>query len=714
MDVRFELVRHLAPVVPSTVLDLIERLSGSSGLDELKQRECPNRQSIMSLLRKLAWFPEHFRRAALLLSRFIQAELSNDDRNQDTSYLEQLFWPLLSGTKARPQERRKVVEEMLSAPDSLSQNTGMIALRGMLQAGQFTSSHDFSFGARAVDFGWHPETAADYQDWYGGALEIAGRLALSESGLRNAARQAIAEQLRGLWCLGYVFDQLEEAAVSIGADEHWPEGWLAVGRTLRRDSERMEESLVARLLALQERLAPTGVRERVQSYVLTPAHKVTDARHGRTAQDYTQAFEAVVDDARRLGRETGRDRELFEALWSELFGPNAHQANWFGEGLAETMLDLSEAWAHLLDRYGAIEHEQRNPALLSGFIRGAAARDKVKVEGFLDDAVCDQLLGHVFPFLQVSFEIDEAGIRRLIDSIEAGLAPPHVYWNLVLGRTTESIPPTDLSRIVLGIAGLPDGQDIAMEILSMHFHGQSDNQSRMDASILDCGRQLLRSYPLDQLQHITDYRLAAIAKICLRGDDAAEDSALICRRIADASTERLIHSVELSGFVEAMLSLHPLVALDCWLEGKPDTWGRQAGRWVADIEDRNPLGKVPPPILLEWAQRNPDTRFSKLASVIPALVNEDNATAWSETALALLSAAPDRAAVLRGLTARLHPSGWSGSLADILEQRRPLIQHFLDDEDPAVRQVAREFGDALLTDIAAERSREVNRDERFE
>ena len=70
--------------------------------------------------------------------------------------------------------------------------------------------------------------------------------------------------------------------------------------------------------------------------------------------------------------------------------------------------------------------------------------------------------------------------------------------------------------------------------------------------------------------------------------------------------------------------------------------------------------------------------------------------------------------MLRGLTARLHPSGWSGSLADILEQRRPLIQHFLDDEDPAVRQVAREFGDALLTDIAAERSREVNRDERFE
>ena len=82
--------------------------------------------------------------------------------------------------------------------------------------------------------------------------------------------------------------------------------------------------------------------------------------------------------------------------------------------------------------------------------------------------------------------------------------------------------------------------------------------------------------------------------------------------------------------------------------------------------------------------------------------------------MALLSVAPDRAAVLRSLAAQLHPSGWSGSLADILEQRRPLIQHFLDDEDPALRQVAREVDGALFEEIAAERSREVDRDERFE
>ena len=218
----------------------------SSTLDELTTRECPNRQSIMSLLRKLAWFPEHFRRAVLLLSRFVQAGLSQDDRNQDTRYLEELFWPVLSGTKTGPRERLEVVDELLSAPDRTCQETGMIALSGMLHAGQFTSSHDFSFGGRAVDYGWRLKTAADYQDWYGGALEIATRLALSESFLRKAARHAIAEQFRSLWCFGYVFDQLEEAAVAIGTQEHWPEGWLAVRKTIGFDARcRIERTATA-------------------------------------------------------------------------------------------------------------------------------------------------------------------------------------------------------------------------------------------------------------------------------------------------------------------------------------------------------------------------------------------------------------------------------------------------------------------------------------
>ncbi len=254
IDPRIDLVLHLAPVAPTAVLELVERYVMGAAPAELEAAARSNRQALMSLLRKLAWFPEHFRCAALCLNRFVQAELVKGDRTQDTRYLEEVFWPLLSGVQAGPNERLSVVEELLALSDRPSQDTGMIALRGMLTAGHFTSSHDFSFAGHPLGYGWRPKTLADYQDWYGGALPIATRIALSNSPRRRMARDMIAEHFRSLWCFGHVFDQLEAAVLAVGAQEHWPEGWIEVRETLALDRERMEPGLVASLESMIEGL----------------------------------------------------------------------------------------------------------------------------------------------------------------------------------------------------------------------------------------------------------------------------------------------------------------------------------------------------------------------------------------------------------------------------------------------------------------------------
>ena len=112
----------------------------------------------------------------------------------------------------------------------------MIALRGMLPAGDFSSSHDFSFGGHPLDYGWQPKTACRLSGlvW----RRSGDRHAPCTIGLTpaRAARHAIAEHFRSLWCFGYVFDQLEETALAIGTQEYWPEGWLAVRETLALDS----------------------------------------------------------------------------------------------------------------------------------------------------------------------------------------------------------------------------------------------------------------------------------------------------------------------------------------------------------------------------------------------------------------------------------------------------------------------------------------------
>ncbi|WP_157633628.1 hypothetical protein [Thioflavicoccus mobilis] len=66
-DLRMDLARHLAPVAPSAALDLIERYVMGCAPDQLGAATQTNRQVLMSLLRKLAWFPQHFRRVPAAL-----------------------------------------------------------------------------------------------------------------------------------------------------------------------------------------------------------------------------------------------------------------------------------------------------------------------------------------------------------------------------------------------------------------------------------------------------------------------------------------------------------------------------------------------------------------------------------------------------------------------------------------------------------------------
>jgi hypothetical protein len=248
----------------------------------------------------------------------------------------------------------------------------------------------------------------------------------------------------------------------------------------------------------------------------------------------------------------------------------------------------------------------------------------------------------------------------------------------------------------------------------MHFHGGRGEQSAWDPLLIDCGRRLLASYPLDQVNHNEAYELAEIATVCLSDIESATEAERLCYRISDASANGQVSWLDLEELIKTLFSLHPFVALDCWFSGGQDEWRHSYMDFLNGMDDRNPLKRVPLPLLLEWANGDPDTRFTRLASTIPAFEKEDGATQLSEVALALLGTGPDRAAVLQGLASQIHPRGWSGSLADILERRRPLFQAFLDDDDPAVRQVARETDDRLQREITFERSREGERDERFE
>ncbi|EGV28599.1 hypothetical protein ThidrDRAFT_3591 [Thiorhodococcus drewsii AZ1] len=713
IDPRHDLIEYMAAVNPTAVLSAFDQFTMNASLDELGPQSCWHCKPWVFLLRKIAWFPELFQTAVRVLVRFVWAGRDTHGALTNANQLEELFWLRLSGTKADASQRLAALEELLFSADEPAQELGMIALRGMLRSGYFSGSVDCGFGGYPIDEGWQPADATERRDWYLGALAIAKRLAFADSPRRAEARKAIADHFRDLWCFEALFDELEALAQEINAQDYWPEGWLAVRHTIALDADRMDATLLDRLRKLEERLVPTDRWARFRAYVMQPLHKILDTEHGDDADGYAQASEAAVEEARQLGREIAETQDFPASVWNDLFSPAAHQASWVGEGYAEAVAAISEGWASLVERYGASKQDSRNSALMGGFLRKSAEMDRTSVERFLDEAVSDPVLGPVFPFLQLQAGIEGGAVRRLIESAEGGLAQPRAYWGLVFGRTTENIPAEDLARLILSIASSTDGLAIAGNILCHHFRHKHEDELSWDTSLLECGRKLLREHPLDQQDDTAIYHLTEIAKVCLPGEEGVQDAHQASRRILEMTTDRYRDWRTLRPLVSILLELHPLTVLDCWLGGRDDPRWLQWMSSSGHLDRNNPLSKVPTAILLDWAHAAPETRFPRLATVVTAFEKVDGIANFSQTTLSLLQEAPDRSAVLEALAPQFRPNSF-GSRADLLEERRSLILPFLDDEDVWVAGAALEIERTLQDEIAFEREREGNRDERFE
>ena len=72
---RVDITCNLAPVAPEAALALVDQWAMTTELRELIQCAYPHWHSFRYLLRKLAYFPEYFHRAVLVMVRLIQAEM---------------------------------------------------------------------------------------------------------------------------------------------------------------------------------------------------------------------------------------------------------------------------------------------------------------------------------------------------------------------------------------------------------------------------------------------------------------------------------------------------------------------------------------------------------------------------------------------------------------------------------------------------------------
>ena len=711
---------NIAPIAPEAALAMLERCSNESeGFERLRRHE------FIRLLRHLAYEPDLFQRNARLLSKIALLEQPNtNDGGSARRTLSTLFHIFLSGTHAPAQIRATIIDELLNSTNKAEQELGISLLEATLETDRFMTTHTNTFGARPRDFGYRPKTNQEVVTWYRIFLAICIQATLFDAPVAMKAKQVMANQLRGLWSIGVRFDQeflgdLELAVIQIHSKKAWNEGWISVKGIIRYDGERMEQKALSRLKQLSQNLKPVNLLEQARTYALTDGglnfHLEEDFSK---AESFSEQRKRVRDTTRQIGAEVAQDEVVFRELLPDLISNYHDRLGVFGEGLADGCEDRKSMWQILYEQFAETSPERRNIAVMLGFLSSCAIHDPDLYNSILDSLIEDELLGQWFPYFQMTSEIDKQGVERLHKALDEGEIDIYSFKRLAWGRGHEAINDDDLAALVQKLISKEGGARVAVEILSMRFHKEKGKPNTHSQQLISVSREVLLQFTHEEKLNRgdpPDHRLAQIAEVSLQGEEGTQSAVKLCQRLAEEFQEYRIYSFYYPRLLTKLAQVQPYIFLDSFI-GCDEYMFRR--RTFGDLERADsPVNHIPEDILIDWCEQNPAAHYPLIVSSMQTYLKQKDSEDlfWHPMLLTVFENSPNLEAVLSQLEREIYPMSWTGSQADAMAKRLPLLEKLFKHSNSIVQEWAVEQYQKLQIAVENQRAYELKENqERFE
>ncbi len=706
-DTQKRMLTNIAPCAPEVVLTAIEQAASTV--------EATADWVDLDLIYLLAYEGNLFGRAMRIAIDALANSGEISDNSRYVTEFARFFQLYFSGTHAPFDQKLMLIRSLLAEASPAGPKLGCLALTGALESMEFIVTHPQSFGTRRRDHGFRPRGKNDAITYYVEALGIVKEFGLGQSTVATEVRLVLAKQLERLWRQGGLEEELSSVCILIGQTEIWPEGWLATRDILRRYSDSLSRASLESLRALEGRLRPTNLIDKVHSVVLTPDVMETDfdAPERNAAEESENRWDRSEQLARELGRDVAADPDTFAAVLPHLPRGRHHRSFAFGQGLAEVTLEPEATWFRLVDQFELTPNELRNELVLRGFLNRLQFRDLELTHLLLDQSVSDPRLSSRFPSIQVGVDIDSHGVRRLLQSLRLDHAPVQLYRLFALGRALNAVSPDEFIALVRPIAAKHRGDEVALEILDARLHGDQ----RVPLQIASLGRELLIEASREASNYqLRDYHLGEVAKRCLPGSGGRVATRQICTHVKRLAGKRRLYPIQCRCLLQAVFTVQPRVALNTFLgRGRADSLSKLL-RKVEAVE------AIPQATLIEWCDENPGSRYAKVAWAISPTAGGDTSQTltWTPTALLLLIRAPNRRCVLEAFLSEVLDDGayWTPSLADHWGRTLSLLNQLPDFADSDFVNWTVEYKESMKRRIAeirrSEAPRERNLGQRFE
>jgi len=440
--------------------------------------------------------------------------------------------------------------------------------------------------------------------------------------------------------------------------------------------------------------------------------------------DYSDGEDAVFGHERaearskELGELVANDPATFEVLLP-LLVTNQQGRHWsFGTGLADAVESLSACWAAMTKAFEETSEEQRNVQVLRGFLHTTYSRDRDTFERCLDEASGRAALASWVPVLQLSAPLDEAGCNRLLASMDNPAVAASSFQYLAFGRATERLSDHLLAGLLQKLSIKPDGLNVAIEVLYLHIHGKD---RPIGPRVTAVARTLTANALLTTPHERLDHELSGVIKKFLCGPDGASTAINLLLALRKKFDDHLISRYDLTKTIAALFEVQPTLSLNALIGDEDDADNIGMRRFaLAGGRRTSALSEISIDALMDWCRAGSPQRWLRVAPLLPAFANleSNQAPMWSKGVITLLQNSPDPVAVGAVLVELVTPSGWSGSRAEAIRQRLPLLDQLAEALGPENANAVASWRSSVMLTIDRETRREFEqhqeRSERFE
>lgn len=645
----------------------------------------------------IAYDPQLFYRATILIIEFAKLEEKNENYNSIRDILYKLFHIALSGTHATIEERLKIVDFLIYDSNKILNELALKLIDELLETGGFIGQVISENTSRKRDYGYYPKNKEEYKTWYNTVLQYCEKL-IKNNIFKQEIKEIISNNFRNLASVGFYYE-LEKIVENVQTEESWPKIWIAIGTIKRFDKKKIPEEMLVKMNILQEKSFPKTIEDKIEVFLSKGKHVYWDL------DDLTENEKKSHEIVKKLGVEIGNNKEeLRDNLLKINDSCNLNRIDDFTAGLFETTNNYNEIVYFILDSINE-ENKKAFLRICSSYI--ALINENEIRNQLLDEILDNEKYNKYYPMIQFGYQLNDVDIIRVKRAIELGIAPIQDYNRLEL-----SINNISISNIIDIINLFPKSNESDNLIISIIHHLYWSK--RINEELNEYSRNFIMNLDFTNRNHLNDhqnYEIENIVEICFSGNNDKSQVIEIFKRFMHIVDEKGNSYYGYKYILERLIKLYPIEFLDT-LFANSDIEQYKIRYFVKGYESHdNAISLIDDDVLIDWIIKN--NKACEISYIIDPIIYKDGEYIWKKVSLYLIENHINNKKIIENLINDIYPSSWSDKYSNVLKRRLSLPKKLLESTNKEVKRLGLQLEQRLNKDISIREKQEEEEQDNY-